>query len=81
MLRVSLQVDPDAENAPPEALLDKLETAFVELGGQLLEPLRKAHKHHGEVDVLEEMYEGMARDYEERLRSLKKALLAEYKEG
>lgn len=81
MLRVSLENGCPPGTAPEE-LLDKLELAFVELGGQLLEPLVKAQQHHhGEVDVLEELYEGMTRAYELRLADLKRRLLAEHKKG
>ena len=64
----------------PEELLDKLTDAFIELGMQLMaEPLEKAHsmRHHGEVDALEVLYTKLSKSYEQRLKELRDAILAE----
>lgn len=82
-MRVQLEPTTPTELAdtPPEALLEKLEDAFIELGQQLLgTALAKGGTEYGEVAALEELFTELQRNYEVRLRELRKAILAEAKE-
>jgi hypothetical protein len=72
-VRVLIESTTDGElQLPPDELLDKLEDAFVKLGGQLL---KGARREHGEVDALAELYETMQQQYAARLRRLREELI------